>query len=573
MANYYTTPGVYLERPALQHRALLPLRTDVAGFIGVASRGPLHEALSIESPERFTEIFGPPIEDGFLAHSVKGFFANAGRRCWVVRVANRATSKHARWTVYASDNRRAFELKGRYPGTWAVRDLTLSANRVGEHRFHLLLRFRDGHQEFWSNLSTDPEDSRAYFKNVINGFEEDSRDATQTAQRPDRSSFVEVGEIYAAGRWNVRDGAAEPLEFGQDGLAALQPEDFVGGTPEAPNGLSCLGRVDEISVVAMPDIMPPQRPVTQQRPRRHECDPRPPAEEATIPRPPSLPDRGFGRIGRHFVLPEPEHRPAFSKEEVLYLQSEMVKHCTVLRDRFAVLDPFSPQDDERAIMEWRRKLDSKFAALYFPWIHVENPLGGSGAIRAVPPSGHVAGLYARVSLGPGVHKPPAGERIDDARDVSRMVNDADHGALNLLGVNVIKPYEGRGILAMGARTVSSDSEWRFVNVRRLVTMIEESVEKQLQWAVFEPHTEGLRRDIDRSIRSLLTNFWQLGMLDGADVDEAFSVTCDDSTNTPYDVNEGRLVCHIVLNAPWPAEFVVVRIGIGDRGIQFVETGG
>lgn len=572
MANY-ATPGVYLERPAVRRPPVTALRTDVAGFVGVASRGPLHEEILIASSERFTEIFGPPIEDGYLAYAVQGFFANGGRRCWIVRVANRETSSSARWTVYSNEGRRAFELKARYPGTWAICDLTVSASRAGEHRFHLLLRFRDGHQEFWSNLSTDPEDSRAYFKIVINGFEEDSRNITQTAQRPDRSSFVEVGEIYAAGRWNVQDGAAEPLEFGQDGLAALQPEDFVGGTPEALNGLSCLKQIDEISVVAIPDIMPPQRPVSQQRLRRHECDQRPAGEGTTIPRPPSLLDRGFGRLGRRFVLPEPEQRPAFSKEEVLYLQSEMVKHCTALRDRFAVLDPFSPQDDEQAIVQWRQQFDSKFAALYFPWIHVENPLGDPGAVRAVPPSGHVTGLYARVSLAPGVHKPPAGERIEDARDVARLVDETNHGALNSLGVNVIKPYEGRGILAMGARTVSSDREWQFVNVRRLVTMIEASVEEQLQWAVFEPHTQGLRRDVDRSIRGLLTNLWQRGMLDGAEVDEAFSVTCDDSTNTSYDVDEGRLICQIVLNAPWPAEFVVVRIGIGDRGIQFVERSG
>ena len=568
----YSTPGVYLETAAVRRRPVSALRTDVAGFVGVASRGPLHEEVLIDNPERFSEIFGPPIEDGYLAYAVQGFFENGGQSCWVVRVANRETSSSARWVVYSSEGRRAFELKARHPGTWGIRDLTVSTRRAGENRFHLLLRLRDGHQEFWPNLSTDPEAGQAYFRTVINGVEDGSRDAMQTAHRADRSSFVEVGEIYAAARWNVQDGAAEPLEFGQDGLAALVPDDFYRTTPAGNNGLARLARVDEISVVAMPDIMPPQRPSVRLHIRRLVCD-RAPGPATTTSRPPSLLDRGVGRPGRRYVMPTPEQRPSFSKEEVFHLQSEMVKHCTVLRDRFAVLDPFSSQDDIESITDWRRQFDSKFAALYFPWIHVANPLGGPGEVRAVPPSGHIMGIYARVSLDPGVYKPPAGERIEDARDVARLVNEAEHGTLNSLGINVIKPYEGRGILAMGARTMSSDREWRFVNVRRLVTMIEESIEEQLQWAVFEPHTQGLRRDVDRAVRGLLTNLWQQGMLDGADADEAFSVTCDDSTNTLYDVDEGRMICQIVLNAPWPAEFVVVRIGIGDRGIQFVERGG
>jgi phage tail sheath protein FI len=273
------------------------------------------------------------------------------------------------------------------------------------------------------------------------------------------------------------------------------------------------------------------------------------------------------------VLPQPEQRPDFDEDQVLELQSELVRHCETLRDRFAVLDAYPPDADLQRVVEWRRKFTSKFAALYYPWIRVADSGGPTGSVRAVPPSGHVAGVYSRVSLDAGVHKPPAGEVVEGAKDVVRFVGDADHGVLNDEGVNVIKPYDGRGIRVVGARTVSSDADWQFVNVRRLVIMIEETIDEQLQWAVFEPHGTTLRRDVDRVIRSLLTNLWQQGMLDGATADEAFGVTCDDSTNTQHDVDQGRMVCHIVLNVPWPAEFVVVRIGIGDGGIRFVEGSG
>ncbi len=582
----YATPGVYFERPRVRSLPAAALRTDVAGFVGIASRGPLHRAVRVDSPNRFTEIFGPATSEGYLAHAVQGFFANGGRRCWVVRVANRDASLVARWEVSSSDGRPAFELTARHPGTWAVRHMTVSTRRAGENRFHLLLRLADGHQEFWPNLSTDPDDKESFFETVINGRDADEQSgagddpaddgtdqSTQTAQGPTRSFLVRVSDTYVAGtRWNVAEGPGRPTDFGQDGLAELTPADFYLEKPGQERGLARLAKVDEISTVAMPDIMPPQRPTARRRLRPVACD-CPPGPPAAPPREPSLLDRGSGRLGQRYVLPQPEQRPDFDEDQVQELQSELVRHCEKLRDRFAVLDAYPPQTDVQGVMAQRNRFTSKFAALYYPWIRVADPGGPPGSVRAVPPSGHVAGIYARVSLDPGVHKPPAGEVVEGAKDVVRFIGDSDHGALNDLGVNVIKPYDGRGIRVVGARTFSSDSDWRFVNVRRLVTMIEETIDEQLQWAVFEPHNNTLRRDVDRVIRSLLTNLWQQGMLDGTTADEAFGVTCDDSTNTQHDVDQGRMICQIVLNVPWPAEFVVVRIGIGDNGIRFVEGGG
>ena len=198
----------------------------------------------------------------------------------------------------------------------------------------------------------------------------------------------------------------------------------------------------------------------------------------------------------------------------------MVLQCELKRDRFAILDaPLDASDNSLAgihgVVEWRSRFDSKYAALYFPWVRVVDPLVASGPTRSVPPSGHVAGAIAGTDLAVGVHKAPANRRIEWAVDASVEVDDEQHGILNSAGVNALRATGGRGLRVQGARTISSDTDWRFVNVRRLISMIEKALETALQWAVFEPNEALTRARATMSITIFLLGLHEAGMFAGA----------------------------------------------------------
>jgi len=186
--------------------------------------------------------------------------------------------------------------------------------------------------------------------------------------------------------------------------------------------------------------------------------------------------------------------PVFSEAEIFQVQSEMIEQCENLRDRIALIDPpFSAARDDKvgvgAVRAWRSRFDSKYAAFYYPWLRVVDPLRSAISItRDIPPSGHVAGQYARSDFQFGVHKAPANSPMVWIQDVTVAVNDQVHGVLNPIGVNAIRPLPGRGIRIFGARTVSSDPDWRFVNVRRLLMMIEKAIDVATNGRPLNPTT-------------------------------------------------------------------------------------
>jgi phage tail sheath protein FI len=270
---------------------------------------------------------------------------------------------------------------------------------------------------------------------------------------------------------------------------------------------------------------------------------------------------------------EPEFPPVFNELQIRTLQQDLVAHCERLKNRVAVLDCWPATADPEAVLAWRQHFDSSYAALYYPWLRVEDTQQPGGTPRDVPPSGHIAGVYARVEALVGPHKPPANEVLNGALDVTVVVDDLIHGRLNDGQVNVLRAYPGRGLRVAGARTLGSDPAWRYVNVRRLMLMIERSIEVSTQWLVFEPNNPALWRDVERVLRGFLDNLWRRGMLDGATAEQAFSVACDNSTNPPAETAAGRLIAVVGVQPPWPAEFVVVRIGKTENGIQIMEGQG
>jgi phage tail sheath protein FI len=253
------------------------------------------------------------------------------------------------------------------------------------------------------------------------------------------------------------------------------------------------------------------------------------------------------------------------------VQLAMIAHCENMKDRFAILDcppGLSPQQ----MLDWRKNVsgyDSKYAAVYYPWIRVANPLG-NGAGVDIPPSGYMAGVYARTDTERGVHKAPANEIVRGALGLEVQVTKGEQDQLNPAGVNCIRAFPGRGIRIWGARTVSSDPAWRYINVRRLFNFIEESIEEGTQWVVFEPNDMELWSRIRRDITAFLTRVWRDGALFGATPQEAFYVKCDEELNPPEVRDVGQVIVEIGLAPVKPAEFVIFRISQFSGGASLAE---
>jgi phage tail sheath protein FI len=299
------------------------------------------------------------------------------------------------------------------------------------------------------------------------------------------------------------------LTGGDDGLGSLSPADFIGvdGGSGARTGIVALEDVDEIAICAVPGIW-------------------------------------SGSV-----------------------QSALVTHCESLKDRFAILDPKNDLGIE-GIQEFRAPYDTRYAALYYPWLFTQHPI--SGADVEVPPAGHLAGIYARTDVERGVHKAPAnavirGIRLRDgiAQDITKRHQDL----LNPKGINALRFFPGMGHRVWGARTLSSDSAWKYINVRRLFIFLEESIDKGTQWVVFEPNGEPLWALVRQTVANFLGTVWRSGALAGTTADEAFFVACDRTTMTEDDVQNGRLVCVIGVAPVYPAEFVIFRIHQQTRGTQ------
>jgi uncharacterized protein len=381
-------------------------------------------------------------------------------------------------------------------------------------------------QEDYRNLSMDPRHSH-YAPRVIGTIGGPLR---RIDRRPEGDSWlirladastvvatqngVRVGpetlfDVLPDGR---RPAARHALEAGDDAIATLIADNFIGlddPNPELRTGLQSLSNVEEISIVAAPGISD------------------------------------------------------------LAVQNALINHCERMRYRFAVLDGHPPPADSIAdIQAQRAQFDSKYAALYHPWLLIPNPYPpapGPLSDFPIPPSGHMLGIYARTDVERGVHKAPANEVVRGVTGLERILNKEQHDILNPypVNINVIRDFRtnNRGIRVYGGRVITSDSDWKYVNVRRLLIFIEASLDRGLQWVVFEPNAEPLWARVRRSITNFLTLVWRNGALEGTKVSEAFFVKCDRTTMTQTDIDQGRLICLVGVAPVKPAEFVIVRIGL------------
>jgi uncharacterized protein len=343
------------------------------------------------------------------------------------------------------------------------------------------------------------------------------RDAAQSLAEPDRTSALESArlgpetliDLLPDGR---RRAARHPLEGGNDSIGTLSDANYIGNdssTPEERTGLHSLRNIEDISIVACPGRTTPQ------------------------------------------------------------MLNALIIHCELMRYRFAVLDALRPPNDSLAnIQSQRQQFDTKYAALYHPWLLVPDPFPTNLTRIAdypLPPSGHVVGVYARTDIERGVHKAPANEVVRGITGLQRTLNKGEQDILNPfpVNINVIRDFRpnNRGIRVFGGRVITSDPDWKYVNVRRLLIFIEASIDRGLQWVVFEPNAEPLWARVRRAISNFLTQVWRDGALEGTKVEEAYFVKCDRTTMTQTDIDNGRLIVVVGVAPVKPAEFVIIRIGL------------
>ena len=274
----------------------------------------------------------------------------------------------------------------------------------------------------------------------------------------------------------------------------------------------------------------------------------------------------------------------------------LLAHCERLQDRFAILDA-PPQVDNIDLLKTvasipargaaeengpparptaaglrPRSSDQGYGAFYFPWLVARDPLNPAVVVNT-PPSGHMAGIYARTDASRGVHKAPANEPARGALGLTYRVTHEEQGELNRAGVNCLRFFLDSGIRVWGARTLAPEaSEWRYINVRRLFNMIKESIAQGTRWTVFEPNDMTLWKSVQRDVSAFLTLLWRDGALMGATPEQAFFVKCDAETNPPEVIDAGRLITEIGIAPVKPAEFIVFRIGQWSGGVELESAG-
>jgi len=610
----YLAPGVYVEETSFRAKSIEGVATSTAGFVGQARFGPVSGApLLVTSFEEYQRYFGDAddlvLSDGLrtnqLAHGVRLFFENGGRRVYVARIFNgdiealrgafpedpiTDAAAPARLVIGGTQRR----LRARFPGragnlvvtvegirsgnllTGAPPDRRLAGLRPGD-----LVEARNGPpkerlvtrsgpaavtaadlcavsldatgnpvltgaggtrdindaalqsvQKITLSVTVGPnrDGSTGSRTDVLNGLSPhpDSdvfigrvlrhEDPVQGVDPPaDRSAriWLDLGDIPTAPAQRASFAAdlltelirlsPMTLSGGTDGATATRDSFIGGGAGHDATGLVALEEIEDIAIVAAP---------------------------------------GSAALG------DPNGQ---------LVRDALISHAERMRYRFAVLAG-PPEADQGAIRGVRGQHDSTYAALYYPWLVVPRPGGTAGETMLLSPEGAVTGIYARSDIERGVHKAPANEVVRGILRFSRPVNKGEQDVLNPEGINCLRFFEGRGNRVWGARTISSDPEWMYVNVRRLFIFLEHSIDRSTQWAVFEPNNEALWLRIRLTVESFLYEVWRTGALMGTKPEEAYFVRCDRTTMSQSDLDNGRLVCLIGVAPTKPAEFVIFRIG-------------
>ncbi|MFC5702291.1 phage tail sheath family protein [Cohnella faecalis] len=559
----YLSPGVYVEEFESGSKPLEGVSTSTAGFIGLAQRGPV-EGLPqlVTSPADFQRQFGGYLSESafgsyrYLAYSVDQFFANGGSRCFVMRVAPsdaKAASNEGRGAE-------ALSIVAKNPGAWGslVKVVVTPASKAktqiyeangtryrvkstngfyagdvvtftsgGDTQWNRIVSVQDGVIELAEELDGDVVDAALLPTkllatsefDLIVAFGDEVEQFDKVSLNPEAPSYVDKvaarSNLVQVQSLIVSEGAVAPFEA-VTGVAEGKLEFVLGG-----------GSDGTVGSIAASDFMGE--------------------------------DRGPGRRTgiQAFIDNDVVSIMAVPGVTDANVQLALVAHCENLGSRFAVLDIPREKTKVADVLTHRDLFDSSYAALYNPWLSVFDPLDKRNIF--VPPSGTIAGIYSRSDTSRGVQKAPANEVLRGVVGLDVQYNKGEQDILNPKGVNLIRSFPGQGIRVWGARTVSSNPLWKYINVRRLFIFLEESIKTGTNWVVFEPNNEQLWARVQRTIDAFLTRVWRDGALMGTSAAEGFYIDIGRSTMTQDDIDNGRLICVIGVAPVKPAEFVIFRI--------------
>ena len=601
----YLSPGVYVEETSFRPKSIEGVSTSTAGFVGPTRTGPIAgEPPLLTSFADFQRIYGG-LEDlnfesdgrhkNYLAYGVRAFFEEGGQRCYVARVYD-GTDGVANQRIGTNSQ---LDLTARFPGRYGDVRVTFTLVTTG-----------DVNAEKGENLSgvsvgdtvfVDPADSGSDVNEGYADYVFDQGDKTLVyadtggggtkieasklladdsvhrltvrveiqypSSQPGGGGVQYTGEPESLGTYTPRpesaqsltaalseDPASEQVRYETPFYISLQQ----GTTSEKTGAFFVQELFDTLSLGSEETITEIDKPEPVEATLSGGSDGEVPTDYAgtdTETNPPGGTHKGLGALqdlDDVSIVAAPGYSAFLDKGEAQNAQGALIGHCGRLQYRIAVLDTPSNLSVGQ-VRDWRGKIDSTHAALYYPWITIFDP--GTRKELNVPPSGHVAGIYARNDIENGVHKAPANEVVRSAIGFEKRINKAQRDVLNPEGVNCF-------------RLATSDAEFKYVNSRRYLAYLERSIDEGTKIFVFENNGSDLWRNVRRTISSFLMNEWRSNRLMGTTPDEAFFVRCDRSTMTQNDIDNGRLICEIGVALFRPAEFVIFRIGqklLSDNG--------
>jgi hypothetical protein len=531
----YQSPGVYVEEVSSGSRPIEGVGTAVCAFVGFTERGLPNQPTLVTNWTQYSKAFGGFVEGAHLPQAVYGYFLNGGGAAYVVRVgaegesaaegngrANGTSSSVARSAALselpaAGDSGRPALRAGVLNAEEAGEELSIEAvdaSEPGEELFKLVVRQGEREVESFDNLSL-----RRGPRHAATVVREQSK-LIVLEEVKGASSLVPAKGTRTA--LQARSGSSAAPAVPQASLpATIAPSDYVGNTADR-TGFAGLEAIENVTMLCVPDLM---------------------------------------AAFQHGTV---------DLAGVKAVQLAMIAHCELMADRVAILDT-PPGLGAQQVRDWRvdtAGYDSKYAALYWPWIKVLDPVTGAPAL--IPPSGHVAGVWARSDETRGVHKAPANEVVRGVVELETNITRGEHDSLNPVAVNCIRTFPGQGIRVWGARTLSSDPEWRYLNVRRLFNFVEKSILDGTNWVVFEPNDRFLWGSVRRTITMFLRRVWRSGALYGRTPEEAFFVKCDEENNPAEDRDAGILTVDIGIAPVKPAEFIVFRVSQYSQGAALEE---
>jgi phage tail sheath protein FI len=505
----YLSPGVYMEEVSAGPKPIEAVGTATAAFVGFTEKGPANQPTLVTSWPQYSRTFGEFVEGAYLPLSVFSYFMNGGGNAYVVRVGAEAGANGSgngaapkELTTYAvaqltgSEGKPAMTIRSLAPADEA-RGVSVEVTDATE----------GGEDTFKLQVLKDGKVVETY-DNV--GLKRGANSVATAVKQ--QSKLIAIEEVKAGSVLVPTKGTtalAEP-EAAPAAIPEVTADTYVGDVSDR-TGFGGLEALEDVTMLVVPDLM-------------------------------SAYTRG-----------------SIDDEQLKAIQLAMIAHCELMSDRVAILDS-PPGLNAQQLKDWRMDFagyDSKYATLYWPWVKVMDPATGKPTM--MPPSGAVAGIWARNDDTRGVHKAPANEIIRGAIALELNITKGEHDTLNPVGVNCIRSFPGQGIRIWGARTLSSDPEWRYLNVRRLFNFVEKSILLGTNWVVFEPNDPALWDRVRRTITMFLRRVWQSGALFGRTPAEAFFVKCDEENNPPENRDAGILTVEIGIAPVKPAEFVVFRL--------------